>query len=119
MAENEFSTGSSVPTTTVISIFLLLLLSRARIMRGLLLKRYAYYYHARALCEDCYSKGTPALLKRYAPRYSKGTLITSALHRQNVKNSGSCRDGKQTFDIYLTVYTFQHILKGEGHDNCQ
>ena len=59
MAENEFSTVSSVPTT-VISIF------------------YCYYYHARALCEDCYSKGTlfyskgtPALLKRYALRYSR------------------------------------------------
>ena len=100
MAENEFSTGSSV-LTTVISIFLLLLLSRARIMRGLLLKRYA------------------VLLKRYAPRYSKGTLITSVFHRRNVKNSQVFvmrkNDVRYLFD---SIYFLTYIIR-RRHDDCQ
>ncbi|QSI03258.1 hypothetical protein DYE50_11845 [Treponema ruminis] len=65
MAENKFSTGSSVPTT-VISIFLLLLLSRARIMRGLLLKRYAVLLKRYASITQ---KVRSSLLKRYAKNF--------------------------------------------------
>ena len=86
MAENKFSTGSSVPTT-VISIFLLLLLSRARIMRGLLLKRYAVllkrYASITQKVRQHYSKGTPALLKRYASITQK---VRSSLLKRYANN---------------------------------
>lgn len=81
MADNEFSTGNSAPTT-VISIVYYSLLSRARIMRGLLLKRYAV----------CYSKGT--LKTFHFPQGGCGKLI-------GIEQLKGLRPS-----IYLTVYTF-------------
>ncbi len=65
MVENEFSTGSSV-STTVISIVYYSLLSRARIMRGLLLKRYAILLKRYA---EITQKVRCLLLKRYAENF--------------------------------------------------